>query len=103
VAIAARLHADPDHPRAYENPLSPAAAWECVADWLAAPAAWVPTPTERHAEVLDRLIAAHQLRATAIPDAHLAALAVEHGVGVCSADTDFARFEGLRWFNPLAT
>jgi uncharacterized protein len=44
----------------------------------------------------------HHLGSSAIPDAHLAALAVEHGVGVCSADTDFARFTGLPWFNPLS-
>ncbi len=51
--------------------------------------------------MLGQLITGHQLRSTAIPDVHLAALALEHGVGVCSADTDFARFDGLRWFNPL--
>ena len=36
-----------------------------------------------------------------IPDAHLAALAIEHGLELCSTDSDFARFEGLRWRNPL--
>ncbi|WP_219412619.1 hypothetical protein [Pseudonocardia nigra] len=61
----------------------------------------MPAPAERHADVLGQLITGHQLRSTAIPDVHLAALALEHGVGVCSADTDFARFDGLRWFNPL--
>jgi predicted nucleic acid-binding protein len=42
------------------------------------------------------------LRGNLIPDAHLAALAIEHGVAVCSADTDFARFTDLRSVNPLA-
>jgi predicted nucleic acid-binding protein len=37
-----------------------------------------------------------------IPDAHLAALAIQHGLTVCSADTDFARFSEIRWLNPLA-
>jgi len=37
-----------------------------------------------------------------VPDAHLAALAIEHGLILCSADADFARFPGLRWENPLA-
>ena len=91
------------HPRVYEAPLSPTEAWSRVTDWLAAPAAWVPVPTPRHAEVLGRLIGTHRLGANLIPDAHLAALAIEHGVGVCSADTDFARFSGLRWVNPLNT
>lgn len=90
------------HPRAYQHPLSPGEAWSRVTDWLSAPAAWVPGPTERHAEVLGRLVCAHDLRSTAIPDTHLAALAIEHGVGVCSADTDFARFTDLGWVNPLA-
>jgi predicted nucleic acid-binding protein len=36
-----------------------------------------------------------------VTDAQLAALAIEHGLVVCSADTDFARFPGLRWENPL--
>jgi predicted nucleic acid-binding protein len=34
-------------------------------------------------------------------DAHLAALAIEHGLTLCSADSDFAKFPGLRWQNPL--
>lgn len=90
------------NPRAYELPLDSDEAWDRVTDWLAAPAAWVPVPTDRHAEVLGGLVRRHRLSSSAIPDAHLAALALEHGVGVCSADTDFARFDGLRWFNPLA-
>lgn len=90
------------NPRAYARPLSPNEAWSHVADWLAAPAAWVPSPTERHAEVLGGLIERYQLRANLIPDASFAALAIEHGVAVCSIDTDFARFEEVRWINPLS-
>ena len=90
------------HPRVYARPLDPASAWSRVRDWLAAPSAWVPAPTERHADVLGDLVVRYRLTGTAVPDAHLAALAIEHGVGVCSADSDFARFEGLRWVNPLA-
>ena len=37
-----------------------------------------------------------------VADAHLAALAIEHGLTLCSADGDFARFKGLRWENPLS-
>ncbi len=90
------------HPRAYADPLTPEDAWSHVEDWLAAPAAWVPAPTARHSEVLGGLVRRHQLRGNAIPDAHLAALAIEHGVAVCSADTDFARFGGITWINPIA-
>jgi predicted nucleic acid-binding protein len=37
-----------------------------------------------------------------VTDAQLAALAIEHGLALCSADTDFARFSEMRWVNPLA-
>jgi len=37
-----------------------------------------------------------------VSDAHLAALAIEHGLILCSTDGDFARFPGLRWENPIA-
>jgi predicted nucleic acid-binding protein len=42
------------------------------------------------------------VRGNLVPDAQLAALALEHGLTVCSADTDFARFGEVRWENPLA-
>lgn len=90
------------HPRAFEQPLSPDDAWDQVNDWLAAGPSWVPAPTERHAEILGALVRDQQLRANLVPDAHLAALAIEHGVRVCSADSDFARFPECRWLNPLA-
>lgn len=89
------------HPRAAERPLSPAEAWSYVEDWLAADAVWVPQPTERHNEVLGSLLTSYQLRGNLVPDAQLAALAIEHGLTICSADTDFARFREIRWENPL--
>ncbi len=58
-------------------------------------------PAERHREVLGQLIPSVD-RANLVPDAHLAALAVEHGLVVCSTDGDFPRFRGVRWENPLA-
>jgi hypothetical protein len=89
------------HPRASVNPLSPADAWTYVEDWLAAGPTWIPEPTARHADLLQGLVVDGDLRGNLIPDAHLAALALEHGVGVCSADSDFARFPQLRWVNPV--
>jgi toxin-antitoxin system PIN domain toxin len=90
------------HPRAFERPLPPATAWERVTDWLAAPAAWIPEPGPGYARILGELIAAHDIRGNLVPDAQLAALAVEHGLTLCSADTDFARFTDLLWANPLS-
>jgi hypothetical protein len=52
--------------------------------------------------VLGRLLAAAGGAANLVPDAHLAALAIGHGLELCSSDGDFARFAGLRWTNPLA-
>ena len=72
-------------------------------DWLAAATVWIPGPTERHAAVLGELVATYQVRGNLVTDAQLAALAIEHGLTVCSADTDFARFTEIRWVNPLAT
>jgi len=89
------------HPRAFTAPLSPAAAWLHVTEWLDTGQAWVPSPGERHAEILGGLLVGGDLRGNLVTDAHLAALALEHGVGVASFDSDFARFDGLRWINPL--
>ena len=78
------------------------AAWDQVASWLSAQAAWSPEPSERHAAVLSKLLALLGMYGNLVPDAHLAALAIEHGLTLCSTDGDFARFPGLNWLNPLA-
>jgi uncharacterized protein len=91
------------HPRAPDHPLEPDQAWAYVEHWLGCDVAWVPTPTDQHATVIASLIHSYGLRGNLVADADLAALAIEHGVAVCSADTDFARFRELRWINPLAT
>jgi len=90
------------HPRASLHPLSAEAAWSQVNDWLAAGPVWIPAPTERHAEVLGQLLLRYRLSGNMVTDAQLAALAIEHGLTICSADTDFARFTEVRWENPLA-
>lgn len=89
------------NPRAFPKPLTPADATEQVDAWLAAPTAWVPQPTRAHAEVLGALTREHRLAGPLIADAHLAALAIEHGLALCSTDADFARFPEIRWTNPL--
>lgn len=89
------------HPRASAQPLSPEAAWTHVSEWLACDVAWVPEPGPRYAEVLADLVTRHHVTGNLVPDALLAALALDHGLTVCSADTDFARFPEVRWENPL--
>jgi hypothetical protein len=90
------------NPRVVARPLSPVDAWSFVEEWLTAPAAWIPTPTERHAAVLGDLVRRYRAAGRLVPDAHLAALAIEHGAELVSADTDFARFVEIRWSNPVA-
>jgi len=89
------------HPRAFPRPLSPATACERMNDWLSAPVAWIPQPGPEHSRILRQLVTAHDARGNLVPDAMLAALAIEHGLTLHSTDTDFARFGGLRWTNPL--
>ena len=90
------------HPRVTEVPLQPDEAWGHIEAWLGAPAAWIPQPTSSHADVLGSLIRSYQLRANMMSDAQLAAVAIEHGLTIYSADTDFARFSEVNWVNPLS-
>ncbi|MBV8118699.1 MAG: type II toxin-antitoxin system VapC family toxin [Alphaproteobacteria bacterium] len=89
------------NPRIFEHaePVEQASAQ--VSMWLANDLVWVPQPTERHPAVLETLLALPGIYGNLVPDAHLAALAIEHGLTICSADADFARFPGLSWSNPL--
>jgi toxin-antitoxin system PIN domain toxin len=88
-------------PVAFGEALSPDRAFEFIDSWLGSPAASVVHPSERHASCLHDLLTPLGTAGNLTSDAHLAALAIEHGAEVCSSDNDFARFEGLRWFNPL--
>ncbi len=89
------------NPRVFERPETVRRAWQQAEVWLDSPSAWIPLPTARHREVLSELLATLDLRANHVPDAHLAALAIEHGLTLCSTDSDFARFPGLRRENPI--
>ncbi len=89
------------NPRVLQNPESLAEAWGQVAAWLDCEVAWIPQPTDRHRAILESLLVAPGMQGNLIPDAHLAALAIEHGLLLYSTDGDFARFPTLRWQNPL--
>ena len=90
------------NPRVFEHAEPIGDAWNQVLAWLACDTTWVPEPTERHAELLGILLALPGVHANLVPDAHLAALAMEHGLTLCSTDGDFARFPRLRYLNPFA-
>ena len=87
--------------RVFRSPLTTSEALELVDGWLAQPCATVVHPTSRHASVLRELLEPLGTAGNLTTDAHLAALALEHGAELCSSDTDFSRFAGLRWADPL--
>lgn len=90
------------NPRALAEPLGPTRAMELVDAWVGAPTTWIPQPGPGHREILGRLLRELDLRAGLIPDAVLAALCLEHGLTIVSADSDFARFTEIDWLNPVA-
>jgi toxin-antitoxin system PIN domain toxin len=90
------------NPRVFERPATTERAWRVVKAWLDCENVWTPQPTERHGDTLARLLALPGVQANLVHDADLAALALEHGLTLCTTDGDFARFPGLRWQNPIA-
>ncbi len=87
--------------RILRTPFSGAEAAGIVQELLQVGTVRVPEPTSRHWQILERLITGDQATGPLVTDAHLAALAIEHGAELCTTDRDFARFQGLRWRNPL--
>lgn len=88
------------HPRIFREPMTADEAWGYVEDWLQQDLAWIPQPTDRHRRTLGKLMTGHQVTGNLVSDAHLVALAIEHGVAVCSFDADVARFPQVKWINP---
>jgi len=72
-----------------------------VSGWLDRPTVTLLNPGERHWEILRDLMAKGQARGPLVTDAHLAVLAIEHGAALATTDCDFARFPGLKFFNPI--
>lgn len=88
--------------RAFAQPFAIAEATEVVNEWLGRPQSVILTPGERHWEVFNNLLTIGQATGTLVMDAHLAALAIEHGCTLATTDRDFSRFPGLQTTNPLA-
>ena len=89
------------NPRVFANPMTVAEVLGYVDGWLAQPNATIVHETRRHAAVLRDLLVPVGVTGDLTPDAHLAALAVEHDTTLHSADSDFARFPAVRWFKPM--
>jgi uncharacterized protein len=90
------------HPRILTRPLSFERATDMVDSWFGQPSVQVVEPTGRHWPIVKELLEPLTTVGNLASDAHLAALAIEHGALLCSTDRDFDQFEGLRWTNPLA-
>ena len=89
--------------RVFARPLRVAEAWAQATTWLNLETVWMPAPTDEHPKILGAVLADVGNDAELVPDAHLAALAIEHGLTLMSAGRDFARFRGLTWENPLSS
>ena len=89
------------NPRLRKDAFTIEEAAAIVVDWLDRPMVTVVNPGERHWEILRDMMTKGQARGPLVTDAHLAALAIEHGAVLATSDRDFARFPGLKFFNPL--
>jgi len=89
------------NPDIFPRPLSPEAATQKVAAWLSLNNTRLVQETEGHWNTLRTLLGEAGTAGNLVTDAHLAALAINHGAELVSCDTDFARFKGLRWHNPV--
>jgi toxin-antitoxin system PIN domain toxin len=85
----------------FEDPLSAEEAFAYAEEWLARPVSSLLAPGPGHIGLMRQLLEPLGTAANLTSDAHLAGLAIEHGADLCSSDTDFARFAGLRWIDPL--
>jgi hypothetical protein len=89
-------------PRVLPRPFEPSEAFSVIREWIEQPGVAMLHPGPRHAELLERLVVETGARGSLVTDAALAALAIENGAVLASADHDFRRFAELRWVNPLA-
>lgn len=89
------------HPSKLTMPLTLEQAVAVVESWLSHPHVSVLQPGSQHLSILAEVLTAAGRGGNVVPDAHIAALAIEHDAEVHTNDRDFARFPGLRWSNPL--
>jgi toxin-antitoxin system PIN domain toxin len=95
------IHSDRDQSTVFEHPLSLEQALARIQSWFDQPCMREIRPTEQHWTTFQRVLIDGQAVANLVTDAHIAALALEHGCTVASTDADFTRFPRLKWINPL--
>ena len=89
------------HPSVLSDPAAPEHAVDLMAEWFRSPSVIPLNPGTQHLAIFRNALAAAGVGGDLVTDAHIAALAIEHQAEVHSNDSDFARFPGLRWRNPL--
>ena len=89
------------HPSSPSGPLPVDVAIEYVSSWFECPHISPIEPGTLHLTIIARILGATGVGGNLVTDAHIAACALEHNAEVHSADSDFGRFPGLRWHNPL--
>jgi hypothetical protein len=90
------------NPRLHQRPLTLDEACERVQSWFDQPCVRLLHPTEQHWRFFQQVLRTGNATGNLVTDAHLAAVALEHNCELCSTDSDFARFPGLKWRNPLS-
>ena len=91
------------NPKIYQRPTPPESVLDQIEKWLALPHIHLVDPAPAHLATLRKLLKLTGVAGSLSSDAHLAAIAIDKGITVYSNDTDFSRFPGLSWTNPLAT
>lgn len=89
------------NPRLHDRPLTLEEAIERVSSWLDQPCVQIIGPTQNHWQIFQEQLRNSGATGNLVSDAHLAALAIEHGSTLYSSDQDFARFPALHWINPF--
>lgn len=90
------------HGKVFDRPMTVSEASQRIASWLARPNVRLLVAGPGHVEAVSRLLTKAGTAGNLVTDAQIAALALEYGATVHSADTDFARLDGVKWENPLA-
>lgn len=88
--------------RVFPLPYSITEAFEIVSHWISAPKARIMLPTSNHLTIFQHLAVESKTSGPMLMDAHLAALAIEHGATLATTDRDFRRFDGLKLISPLS-
>jgi toxin-antitoxin system PIN domain toxin len=89
-------------PGLFRNPLHIGTAFDLMDLWLERTSVSIVHPGPRHGTILRELLEPFGTGGNLTSDAHLAALALENRAELCSSDSDFLRFRGVKWRNPLA-